>query len=61
MKFILTMILVYVWCILWTGLEYLIEGQITNRTVDNIMTIIVIPIIYFAVSNFINKKRSDNL
>lgn len=54
MKFRLIMILVYVWCILWTGLEYLIEGQITNRTVDNIMTIIVIPIIYFAVSNFIN-------
>lgn len=54
MKFILTMILVYIWCMVWTGLEYLIEGQITNRAVDNIMTIIVIPIIYFAVSNFIN-------
>lgn len=53
MKIILTLVLTYVWCLIWRELEYKIEGKITNRKVDNIMTIIVIPIIYFAVSNFI--------
>ena len=51
-KIILTIIFVYILCIIWTILEYIFEGQIINRAVDNIMTIIVIPIIYYAISNF---------
>lgn len=46
-----TVLGVIIWCVIWIELEILIYGTSENRLVDNIMTIIVMPIIYFAVLN----------
>lgn len=46
-----TVLGVIIWCGIWIELEILIYGTSENRLVDNIMTIIVMPIIYFAVLN----------
>lgn len=50
-----TFLVTSAWCFIWVLLETLIYGQPENRLVDNIMTIIVIPIIYMAV------KRNENI
>ncbi len=44
-----TVLGVMIWCAIWIELEILIYGASEDRLVDNIMTIIVMPIIYFAV------------
>lgn len=49
-----TVLGVMIWCAIWIELEILIYGTSENRLVDNIMTIIVMPIIYFAVLNHKN-------
>ena len=54
-KILLTYILCYYWCFIWNFLEYHFEGKLTNRPVDNIMTIIAIPLMYFTVSYFLKK------
>lgn len=37
------------YCLIWMILEKLIYGQITRRTVDDIMILLFVPIIYKAV------------
>ena len=49
---VITLFLLYLWCIIWSGLEVLIYGFAENRIVDNIMTIILIPILYTAVTKW---------
>lgn len=49
-----TVLGVVIWCAIWIELEILIYGTSENRLVDNIITIIVIPIIYFAVLGYKN-------
>lgn len=49
---IITVILLYLWCLIWSGLEILIYGYTENRAVDNIMTVILIPILYTAVTKW---------
>lgn len=44
-----TVLGVMIWCAIWIELEILIYGASEDRLVDNIMTIIVMPIIYFAI------------
>lgn len=48
---IITFALLYLWCLIWGGLEFLLYGYTENRTVDNIMTILI-PILYTAVTKW---------
>lgn len=43
------MALTLLWCMIWILLEWIIYGKIEDRIVDNIMTILVVPIIYKAI------------
>lgn len=45
-----TLIITVIWCFIWMTLEILIDGYITDRAVDNIMTLILMPFIYRYVS-----------
>nr|DAT31578.1 MAG TPA: hypothetical protein [Caudoviricetes sp.] len=49
-KLFKTMIYTLIWCHIWIALEIILYGHAENREVDNIMTFIVIPIIYRAVN-----------
>lgn len=49
---IITFALLYLWCLIWSGLEILIYGYTENRAVDNIMTALLIPILYTAVTKW---------
>ncbi len=52
-RIILTLIITYFYCCLWIWLEKAIEGTSTNRTVDNIIMLLFIPIIYIATGTII--------
>ena len=49
---IITFALLYLWGLIWSGLEILIYGYTENRAVDNIMTVPLIPILYTAVTKW---------
>lgn len=49
---IITFALLYLWCLIWSGLEILIYGYTENGAVDNIMTVLLIPILYTAVTKW---------
>lgn len=44
--FIATLVLTTIICYSWCGIEYLIEGAVVNRTVDNIIMSLFVLIIY---------------
>ena len=48
-RIITTIFCTWMWCAIWILLEYMIYGHCENRLVDNIMTLLVVPIIYKAV------------
>ena len=47
-RFFLTLFITLMYCGAWTWIEKLIDGCIVNRTVDNIMMILFMPIIFIA-------------
>ena len=49
---IVTAIFLFAWCLIWEWLEILIYGHTENRIVDTVMTLILIPILYMAVSKW---------
>ena len=49
-KLFKTMIYTLIWCYIWIALEIILYGYAENREVDNIMTLIVMPIIYKAIN-----------
>ena len=49
-KIFKTTIFTLIWCFIWIVLEIILYGHAENREVDNIMTLIVMPIIYKAVN-----------
>lgn len=50
-KIFKTMLFTLLWCWVWIILEHLIYGHAESRIVDDIMTLIVIPIIYKALGD----------
>lgn len=48
----ITAIGILLWCFVWMLLERIIYGKIEPRLVDDIMTLILIPIMYKAVDNY---------
>ena len=49
---IITFAFLYLCGLIWSGLEILIYGYTENRAVDNIMTVLLIPILYTAVTKW---------
>ena len=47
----ITTIGILLWCFVWMLLEHIIYGKIEPRLVDDIMTLILIPIMYKAIDN----------
>ena len=47
----ITTIGILLWCFVWMLLERIIYGKIEPRLVDDIMTLILIPIMYKAIDN----------
>ena len=50
-----TCFIAFLYMTLWIGLEYVIEGQITDSLVDNLVMLSFIPTIWIAV----NKKTKN--
>ena len=49
-KIFKTILLVFIFCIIWTTLEKFIYGEVQPRIVDDIIMILLIPVFYSAVS-----------
>ena len=52
-RILLTLIIAWLYCGVWMWLEKTIDGQVVNRTVDNIIILLFIPIIYIAAGTII--------
>ena len=48
-KCIKTFCITVAYCLIWMSLEFLLYGAIENRTVDNIMMILFVPVIYKSI------------
>ena len=53
-RILLTFMITYLYCNIWTLLERIIDGKVTNRIVDNIMMLLFVPIIYMATKFIVN-------
>lgn len=49
LKWGFSLALMYVYCMIWQLLELYIDGRITNRPVDNIMMVLLMPLFYITV------------
>ncbi len=52
-RFLITLIITWMYCNVWMVLEKIIDGQVTNRLVDNIIMLLFIPIIYLATKSIV--------
>ena len=52
-KLLGTGVLCWIWCNVWQLLEQIIDGVVVNRNVDNIMTLLAIPMMYITVSRIL--------
>ena len=51
-KIIKTIILIAIYCFIWTALKKVMYGEVQPRTVDDIMILLLIPIFYKAACTF---------
>lgn len=58
-RILLTIIGIWTWSIIWIALEYVIYGYPENRLVDNIMTLLLIPLIYRSTKPDNSNTKSD--
>lgn len=54
-KWVFTLFLMYVYCVVWQLLELYMDGRITNRPVDNIMMVLLMPLFYITVDWILTK------
>lgn len=52
-RFMVTLIITCFYCMVWIGLELMIDGVVTDRIVDNIIMLLFMPVIYIATTKFI--------
>ena len=55
-KIMWTILTLWIYGVIWIGLEFIIYGEITNRLVDNIMLVLMIPIIWKSIKIDENKE-----
>lgn len=60
LKWGFSLALMYVYCMIWQLLELYIDGRITNRPVDNIMMVLLMPLFYIAVDWTLMKVLRKN-
>jgi hypothetical protein len=53
LRVLITLIITWMYCNIWMILEKIIDGQVTNRLVDNIIMLLFIPIIYLATKTIV--------
>ena len=53
-RIILTLMITYLYCNLWILLERIIDGKVIHRTVDDIIMLLFVPIIYIATKSIVN-------
>ena len=51
-RIVLTLVIALIYSDIWMLLEKVIDGEIVNRTVDNIVMLLFIPIIFLATKSF---------
>lgn len=54
-RIVLTLLITTIYCYVWMGLELLLYGRIENRTVDNIVMLLFVPVIYLATTRIIRR------
>lgn len=57
LELVLTFLITTCYCSLWQLIEIAIDGHTTNRLVDNIIMIMLIPIFYIASKWIVNNKK----
>lgn len=57
LRFCLTSNIILMYCLIWQILEFVIDGRITNRKVDNIIMLLFTPMIWIATDKIIKKKQ----
>ena len=58
-RILLTCTITYFYCMLWMVLENIIYGAIINRTVDNIVMLAFIPVIWIASDKLCTRKKKE--
>ena len=53
-RIITTLVITFMYCMVWMALEYIFSGKIVNNLVDNIIMVLFIPIIYSSTKNLTN-------
>ena len=56
-RIFLTLIITYGYCLVWMILEKILYGEVINRSVDNIIIFLFIPVIYVATKYFVKDKE----
>lgn len=51
-RIVLTLVITLIYSGIWMLLEKVIDGEVVNRTVDNIIMLLFIPIIFLATKTF---------
>ena len=60
-RFCLTNSIILMYCLIWQILEFIIDGRITNRKVDNIIMLLFTPIIWIATDRLIKKETKKEI
>lgn len=55
LRILCTLLIIFIYCLLWMVTEKLITGQIQDRLVDNIIMVLFIPVIWLATSPICDK------
>lgn len=58
-RIFLTLVITYGYCLIWMALEKILYGEVINRSVDNIIMLLFIPIIYITTEHFIKDKDKE--
>ena len=53
-RFCLTNSIILIYCLIWQILEFIIDGRIVNRKVDNIIMLLFTPITWIATDKLVN-------
>ena len=58
-KLALTSGILTIYCWIWNLIQFIIEGKITDRLVDNIVVVIISPIVWIAAGKILDDLEKD--
>ena len=59
-SFVITMIVLYLICFMWMGLEVILYGEVQPRAVDDIIMSVIMAILYVFVYRSLNRGGKEN-